>query len=202
MSPWTPATIARIDDEYDRERASNGSSRLGAYLDDRLDSFHEWDEPHTPVSAEEFAAAVWEVATSPMMSPGYVRIRPDLGRVRVQSREDGEGLLVSVAVPLLHSALKTRLPFQWRDWEPYRLHLETDERYDSLIAPEDGDRPTVVVTAEVRAPLVGPLHTPTVTRGRELHEDAKAALRLLVDQVNAAAGPIVATMNGEAVTAR
>lgn len=202
MSSWTPATIVRIDEEYDRARASNGSSRLGAYLDDRLDSFHEWDEPDTPVSAEEFAAAVWEVATSPMMSPGYVRTRADLGMVRVQNRSDGDGLLVSVAVPVRHGALKARLPFQWREWERDRYGIGDDDDYPQLVAPEDSDRPAVLITAEVRAPLVGPLHTPTATRGRELHEDAKAALRLLVDQVNAAAGPIVATMNGEAVTAR
>lgn len=202
MSPWTPATIARIDEEYDRERASNGSSRLGAYLDDRLDSFHEWDDPHTPLAAEEFAPAVWEVATSPLMSPGYVQTRADLGMVRVLRREDGEGLLVSVAVPVRHNALRDRLPYQWRDWERDRYGIGNDDGYPQLVAPEDGDRPAVLLTAEVRAPLVGALHTPTATRGRELHEDAKAALRLLVDQVNAAAGPIVATMHGEAVTAR
>lgn len=202
MSAWTPRTIVRIDDEYDRARASNGSSRLGAYLDDRLDSFHEWDEPDTPLSADEFAVAAWEVATSPMMSPGYVRTRDDLGMVRVLRREDGEGLLVSVAVPVRHSDLKARLPYQWRDWERDGFSLGDDERYRRLVGPENSDRPAVLITAEVRAPLLDMLHTPTATRGRELHEDAKAALRLLVDQVNAAAGPIVATMNGDTVTAR
>lgn len=202
MNAWTPETIARTDEEHDRARASNGSSRLGSYLDDRLDSFHEWDEPLTPLSAEEFAVAAWEVATSPMMSPGYVRTRADVGMVRVLRREDGEGLLVSVAVPVRHSGLKVRLPFAWRDWERNRYGVGDDDDYPQLVGPEDDGRPSVLVTAEVRAPLVGALHTPTATRGAELHADAKAALRLLVDQVNAAAGPIVATMSGETIAAR
>lgn len=202
MSPWTPETLARIDEEYDRERASNGASRLGAYLDDRLDRFHEWDEPDTPLGAEEFAAAVWEVATSPVMAPGYVHTRPDLGAVRLAHRDDGEGLVAVVAVPVRHGALRARLPYQWRDWQHDRYRLGDDEEYRQLIAPEDESRPAVLVTAEVRVPLVGDLVAPTATRGVGLVADAKAALRLLVDQVNAAAGPLVAAMTGEAVTTR
>lgn len=201
MTTWTPSTLVRTDDPYDRARASDGRSRLGAYLDQHLDRFHEYDAPDTPLSAEEFAMAVWDVATAPVMSPGYVRTRPDLGHVRLAPADDGSGLVARVGVLLHHSALKSRLPFAWRDWEPYRYHPEHDERYDGLTAP-DNDRPAVLITAEVSAPLPGRLYTPMDTRGPGLIEDAKQAVRLLVEQINAHAGPMVATVQGEAVSAR
>lgn len=201
MTAWTATTLVRTDDAHDRDRASDGHSRLGAYLADRLDRFHEYGEPDTPLTAEEFAAAVWEVATSPVMSPGYVRTRPDLGHVRLAFTEDGSGLVARVAVPLPHSALRARLPYAWRGWQPYRYHLDEDERYDSLIAPDD-DRPAVLVTAEVLASLAGcELHAPRSTHGHGLVADAKRALRLLVGHVNTHAGPMVATVQGQEVGA-
>jgi hypothetical protein len=194
MTAWTPTTLVGIDDAYDRARASDGHSRLGAYLADRADRFHEYGEPDTPLTAEEFAAAVWEVATSPVMSPGYVRTRPDLGHVRLAFAEDGSGLVARVGVPVSHGALRTRLPYAWRDWETDRYGLADEEPYRQLVAPGD-ERPAVLFTAEVAAPLAGcELHTPTATHGHGLVADAKRALRLLVTHVNAKAGPMVATV--------
>ncbi|WP_435238222.1 hypothetical protein [Streptomyces sp. YPW6] len=201
MTAWTPTTLVGIDDAYDRARASDGHSRLGAYLADRPGRFHEYGEPDTPLTAAEFAAAVWEVATSPVMSPGYVHTRPDLGAVRLAFAEDGSGLVARVTVTLPHSALRTRLPYAWRDWGPDRYGLADEGPYRQLVAPGD-DRPAVLVTAEVSAPLAGcSLHTPTATRSHGLVADAKQALRLLVAHVNAHAGPMVATVHGQPMTA-
>lgn len=201
MTAWTATTLVRTDDAYDRDRASDGHSRLGAYLADRLDRFHEYGEPDTPLTAEEFAAAVWEVATSPVMSPGYVRTRPDLGHVRLAFAEDGSGLVARVAVPLPHSALRTRLPYAWRGWETDRHGLADEGPYRQLVAPAD-DRPAALVAAELSAPLAGcELHTPCSTRGHGLVADAKRALRLLVRHVNTHAGPMVATVHGQGVSA-
>ncbi|MDT3396146.1 hypothetical protein RKE29_05740 [Streptomyces sp. B1866] len=195
MSYWTPTTLVRVDDDYDRDRASDGYSRFGVYLAQRPDWFHESGEPDTPLGAEEFAAAVWQVATGPVMSPGYVHTRPDLGAVRILHREDGAGLLAVVDVPLPHSAVRSRLPYAWRDWEKDRYSLadDGDGGYRQLVAPGD-DRPAVLVTAQVRAPLDGALLAPTATRGRGLTADAKTAVRVLAGQVNAVAGPMVAAL--------
>jgi hypothetical protein len=54
------------------------------------------------------------------MSPGYVRIRPDLGSIGPAFSEDGEGrLLFDIQVPLSHCDLRAecrqRIPYTWRD---------------------------------------------------------------------------------------
>ncbi len=56
------------DRDYDREFASDGISRYGAYLRDA--SFEPWTDDDQAV---EWAVFAWERATGPVMSPGYVR---------------------------------------------------------------------------------------------------------------------------------
>lgn len=75
----TARTVAFwADDGYDREAASDGRSRLGAYLrrsvgDGELSAC--WDDTFTEADdrAKEFVAAVWPLACAPVMAPGYVR---------------------------------------------------------------------------------------------------------------------------------
>ncbi len=72
MSP----TAFWVDRGYDRDSASDGGSRYGAYVRERLGWFTdagcwEWDD-----SAPRFAAVVWRIATGPVMVPGYVRMHP------------------------------------------------------------------------------------------------------------------------------
>ncbi|WP_405776018.1 hypothetical protein [Streptomyces sp. NBC_01538] len=80
MTDWTPTALVSVDEDSDRERATNDYSRYGAYIADRPEKFHEYEEPGTPLPAAEFAAAAWEVATPPILL-GYVNLRPDLERV-------------------------------------------------------------------------------------------------------------------------
>jgi hypothetical protein len=67
-----------INEEYDRDQASDGVSRFGAYVR-KATALAEcwdgtWDGPGT--RQVQFAAAAWATATAPVMAPGYVRYRP------------------------------------------------------------------------------------------------------------------------------
>ncbi|AEW95896.1 MULTISPECIES: hypothetical protein [Streptomycetaceae] len=195
---WTPALLAAVDDAYDRRNASDGRSRFGAYLRDRCARLHE---DGTPLPAEDFAAAVWPIATAPVMSPGYVRLRPDIRAVTPAWSEYGH-LTVDVHVPLGRRALVAdrAVPGRWRDWdrdlapgeEPYRYWWEPD-----------GDRPALLTTTVIRLPVddTWNLPTPAHTGGPGLVADAKSAVAAVADAVNRLAGPVVAALRDEAAPA-
>jgi hypothetical protein len=189
---WTPTTLVVADDDHDQRYATDGHSRYGAYLHRHLAELHEYDEPTTLLPAPEYAAAAWRIATAPVMSPGYVRIRPDLGAVEVEAADDGSGrLVIAVEVPLLHSALAARLPVSCQEWQRYGTQPGP---YESFAAPEDR-APTVLAAARVRVPVAADavaLLTPLHISGPGLVDDARRIVRALVEHVNAAAGPVVA----------
>jgi hypothetical protein len=201
VSPWTPTTLVRVDDDYDREMADRGSalsSRLGHYLAKNLDNIFE-DERADPVI---FARWAWSVATGPIMSPGYVRTRPDLRAVHVQRSSWDGTLYVAVDVPLPHHRLtkESRPPYEVRDWERDRYTVGGE--YAALEAPDDSDkdpRATLLTTTELRVPATGwELHQPGDWRIQELLiDDAKQTLALLVDQINRHLGPKVAALLGD-----
>ncbi|MFE4056676.1 hypothetical protein ACFXP3_10330 [Streptomyces sp. NPDC059096] len=198
-APWSGTTLVRIADDYDRDTGDTGApfdSRFGRYLVQLLDGL--WDDEHTDPAA--FLVWAWHVATPPAMSPGYVRIRPDLGAVRLtQSREDGR-LLVEIETPLQHGQLaqNVRPPYAAvRDWE-------TDYSYASdgphpLQSPEDESKPALLLAATLRLPADGwTLHRPAGKWPVEelLIDDAKQAVAAAVRGINADAGPRVAKLVG------
>jgi len=199
LMPWTPTTLVRIDDDYDREMADRaGGSRFAAYVAQNRKAFNPWgDEEPDPVM---FAAAAWRTATGPVMSPGYVRRRPDLSRVTAQREEWDGGLVLAVEVPLQHHRLAgPRLPYQWGDWETDSFQYSGDE-YQHLVEPEaHRHQVAVLTTTSVQILAKGwPLPTPTATEGPELVEQARQMLRVLVDGINREAGPVVARLLGAA----
>jgi hypothetical protein len=119
MSP--APTAFWVDQDYDRAHASDGISRYGAYLRDV--TFEPWTDHGQAV---EWAAFAWRRATSPVMSPGYVRCHPRvLGAQLERSGWDGSlaaGVtLVSPWPEQLTRALArgVRLGEQdayWQDW--------------------------------------------------------------------------------------
>ncbi|MFC6364257.1 hypothetical protein, partial [Nonomuraea thailandensis] len=120
MTGWSSTTLVRIADDYDREMGDSNApldSRYGRYLTQCMNDL--WDEDRTDPAA--FLVWAWSVGTGPIMSPGYVRIRPDVGAVRLtQSQEDGR-LLVEVETPVQHGQLApgALAPYAAaRDWEP------------------------------------------------------------------------------------
>jgi len=67
--------VCWIDHDHDRNNASDGVSRYGAYLRDHAHLFDPWQEAPGEVTRDpvEFAIAAFQVATGPIMAPGFVR---------------------------------------------------------------------------------------------------------------------------------
>ncbi|WP_457029252.1 hypothetical protein [Kitasatospora sp. P5_F3] len=175
-------TIAYTDDAYDRERASDGHSRYGAYLADRAEQFSDLGDPLTPV---EFAIAAWRVATSPVMSPGYVRVRHDLTGLTT-GRDDEGNLHLRLELPLPHRALAIRPSSRPADWDA-RSDRWNPCPWSLLVEPEAITRPTLLTTAALLLPVpVADLVAPTSGYDRQrTTKEAKSAVQALVRHVNA-----------------
>jgi hypothetical protein len=199
MTAWTPATLVQVDEYGDRERASNGYSRYGAYIADRPAKFHEYEDPDTPLTADEFAAAAWEVATPPILV-GYVNLRPDLEAVTTAFTENGD-LLLKVSVPLWHGDLPAdrRPRYPWQDWTTEYDIASRDDKYRHAFEPEiKGDRPAVLTVSHILIPTTGwDLPAPQHTKGRALVEEAKQVVNEIARRVNQDAGPMVAQLLGD-----
>ncbi|MEO3869556.1 hypothetical protein ABGB18_12055 [Nonomuraea sp. B12E4] len=109
-----------IDAGYDREMASDRVSRYGHYVRDHVEHFREawdWEQP----SPARFAATAWQVATGPIMAPGYVRRHPRLLSAQVEVN-DWDGSLIGLAAVVtpwpqpLASSREWRAGEWWRDW--------------------------------------------------------------------------------------
>jgi hypothetical protein len=194
---WTDHRLVYVDDRYDRENASNGVSRYGAYLRQNASLFRDgWtDEPAPIRTPEEFAVHAWTVATGPIMFPGYVRARPDLHRVTLHRDDDDGSLYVDVHAPLYHSHIggnTKRFPYAWQDWATEYDH--GGDKYRGRLEPRDNKRPSVLASVVVRVPgrYWPHLVTPTAYEGRTLVDEAREAVAVVAQLINDDAGPIVA----------
>ncbi|MFG3051415.1 hypothetical protein ACGFZP_10790 [Kitasatospora sp. NPDC048239] len=197
MPEFDRFTLAIVDDIYDREQASDGHSRYGAYLAQHADDFHDGGEPLGPV---DFAAVAWSVATAPVMVPGYVAVRPDVYPLTVHRDYEGRAVL-SAKVGLRHRDLTRRPDSRFRplDWErdPWGRH---DDPWPVLVGPELTDRPAVLVAATLLVPVPdGILLRPTAARpGRTLTHEAKQVVAALAAHANSALAPLVDDLLGGA----
>src|SRR5258708_20946450 len=86
-----------IDADYDKDSASDGKSRYGAYVRDRVSSFAEcWDGIYEEALAVHFAATAWQAATGPIMVPGYVRFHRRIRGVQLEHSYWDGSLLASL----------------------------------------------------------------------------------------------------------
>jgi len=176
-----------IDDDYDRDYASDRTSRYGAYLHDHAALFDPWAEAPDGVTGDpvEYAVAAFRVATGPIMSPGYLRWHGrvcDYGASR--SEHDGR-LVVAVTLAVLSPV---RLPWDWRGWERdfHGRYLEPDDR-----------RPTGLCRLELRWPVPTEqlaVPAPPKRPGVPNLRDATRAVESLVAAINATAGPVLADL--------
>jgi hypothetical protein len=92
-----------IDYEYDHQMASDGRSRFAAYVR-RAAATPEWTEcwngawDDDAVRAVYFASEAWRVATTPVMSPGYVRRHSRIRSARVEVNPWDASLTASVEI--------------------------------------------------------------------------------------------------------
>jgi hypothetical protein len=202
-TPWDDQTLVRIDDAYDLDRASDGVSRFGEYLRLNGGLFRDsWsDEPGPVQDPVEFAAHAWQVATGPIMVPGYVHVRPDLNGITLHRDEDDGALYADIRVPLRHDHIgggARRFPYGWQDWETDRSPWAESE-YRGSMEPAGTKRPSVLASAVIRVPCrdwEDQLAKPTAYEGRTLVTEAKQTVRTIVQHLNVDAAPIVARLLG------
>jgi hypothetical protein len=180
--------VCWIDEDYDRDYASDGTSRYGAYLHDHAALFDPWGEAPDGVTSDpvEFAIAAFRCATGPIMAPGYARFHGRIqGHDALRSNYDGRLVLqVTLAVPS-----PVRLPWSWSGWEHDLfggLYLEPDDRRPTGLCRLELHWPVPTEQLAVPAP-------PKVGRVPNLR-DATRAVRVLVDQVNETTGAILAEL--------
>jgi hypothetical protein len=183
-----PLVVA--DEAYDRDYASDGLSRFGAYVRQRAHLFvFDWE----PLSPAGFASEVWAIAGSPVMSPGYVRVRHDVSGIYCRCADDSFGLVVDV-----HLRLPWPVEPGWASWQ--RLS-DPDEDGQTLVAPDE-DLLAVLATATVQVPVAEELlPEPGRFAGHDL-TIAKRAVGVICRQVNTHAGPVVDRIRSDAMAAR
>ncbi|MGX4738437.1 hypothetical protein [Kitasatospora griseola] len=183
MLSFTRSTLAIADDVSDRRDASDGHSRFGSYL---ARNAHRLHDDGRPLSAQDFAFAVWRIATAPIMSPGYLRFRPDLHAVTlVPHREDLDRVAIRIDVPLRHHRLAARPDHRLADWQ--RDVWATADGFTALAEPRHTGRTALLATATLLLPV--PDHVliaPTATEpGWRMTSQAKDAVTALVIWANA-----------------
>ncbi|ALG05774.1 hypothetical protein [Kibdelosporangium phytohabitans] len=172
-----------LNERYDRDEASDGVSRYGAYLAQKRKLFLDFDDCLT-ADRLAFAAAAWEIAQSPIMSPPYVLAHP-----RIQSavpRWDEEYRLaieVVVAMPNLWP-----LPAQYR----YRaLGWREDSVWGGFEDPRDAGRLTVLPSLLVRVPVTaGDVMDPVYESGIPTVDAARGSVLAMCHLLN----PVLASV--------
>jgi hypothetical protein len=142
-----------IDYEYDRQMASNGRSRFASYVR-RAVATAEWTEcwdgtwDDDTVRAVHFASEAWRLATTPVMSPGYVRRHPRIWSARVEVNPWDASLAANVQIIIpqrrqLATARDSGDGSMWWDWQQEtrsgeRVYLEPGDqelsRYRYMLA--------------------------------------------------------------------
>ncbi len=185
--------VCWVDADWDRSQASDGVSRYGAYLRGHTSLFDPWhgEDASDGITQDpgEFAIAAFDVATGPIMSPGYIAWHPRVLAYTVSHGDNPDPRRLVCKVTLA-TALPLWLGSPWRSWTEY---LGRDWR------EPDQDRHAALASLVLRWPLAvaGLPHPSTPARpGLPNLADAKASVRALVAAINATAGPVLAKLEG------
>ena len=184
-----------IDRTYDREYASDGISRYGAYLRDA--SFEPWTDNDQVV---EWAVFAWRRATGPVMSPGYVRCHPRVLAARLE-RSGWDGSLVAgvnlisawpaqITTGLARSFRLGERDAYWQDWPAEYLGGDTNS-YHEPSEPDIAARPYLLATVSLQftvpsAALPEPPATPS-----GLLSAGQQAAAAVVAELNRIVGPVL-----------
>lgn len=140
--------IVSVDDGYDWDFAPDGLSRFGAYVDRRAHLFIDESEALTPVA---LAVALWTIASPPVMSPGYVRVRPTVEAVTCCHADEPNLLLAEVRLRVPWPPETTYLDAMagWSSWTP-----TTDmDGISSRWSAPDEHRRAALLTSLLRVPI-------------------------------------------------
>jgi hypothetical protein len=196
----TAPTAFWVDGDYDREYASDGVSRYGAYLRDA--AFEPWTDNDQAV---EWAAFAWRRATGPVMSPGYVRYHPRvLGAQLERSGWDGSLVagvtLVSAWPEQLTSALVRAVRFgdkeaYWQDWPTEYRGGGTTCYYE----PSEGDvaaRPYLLTTLSLQFTVPSAALPQPPGTSAALLSAGQQAVAVVVAELNRIVGPVLSAALG------
>lgn len=184
-----------IDYAYDRDQASDGVSRYGAYVR-QSSSIAECcrdDGYDGQVRQARFAVAAWETATSPVMSPGYVRRHPRLISARVEFNAWDATLTGSAELitPWPQSLVSLPSSASWSDWPcesrgDREVYREPDD--DELAAHS-----YLMASARLQFPLRHlPVRLPSSPFSQRFCvEPARMAAEALVIAMNAVITPVI-----------
>jgi hypothetical protein len=188
-----------IDRAYDREYASDGISRYGAYLRDA--TFEPWTDQDRAV---EWAVFAWERATGPVMSPGYVHYHPRV--LSAQLERSGWDASLAAGVTFVSSwpeqfksALVKSVRFgdkdtYWQDW-PTEYRGDTTCYYE----PRDADvavRPYLLTTVSLQFTVPSAaLPEPPASSVAQLSA-GQQAVAAVVAELNRIVGPVLAAGPG------
>jgi hypothetical protein len=187
-----------VDRDYDRAHASDGISRYGSYLRDA--TFEPWtDNDH----AVEWAAFAWRRATSPVMSPGYVRYHPAVLGARLErSGWDGSlagGVTVVSAWPegiKTAAARSVRLGDRdayWQDWPTEYRGGDAVSYYE----PGEADvaaRPYLLATLSLHFTVASAALPEPPATSAALLSAGQQAVTVVVAELNRIVGPVLATL--------
>ena len=182
-----------FNDAEDRDRASDGVSRYGAYLRQHADRFTGWDGEPVTGDPVQFAAAAWRVATSPVMAPPYL----DWTVERVQSvaftgSEHDAALIarVQVAVPRPAALAGVRGFADWDRGDRWNRGYHTPA--DDVLAC----RPAMLVSALMVFHIpTADLYAPSGAPDRLTVTDAKASVRRLAALLDGRLVPVLAALD-------
>ena len=194
-----------VDRDYDREHASDGISRYGAYLRDA--AFEPWTDND---QATEWAAFAWQRATGPVMSPGYVRYHPRVLGARLErSGWDGSLVagvtLVSAWPEQLTAALARAVRLGgkdacWQDWPAERLGGDSVSYHE----PGEADvaaRPYLLPTLSLQFTVPATALPRPPASSTSLLSAGQQAVAVVVAELNRVVGPVLSASLGPASAA-
>lgn len=190
------ATVAFwVDRGYDREHASGGISRFGAYLRDA--AFEPWTDDDR---VTEWASFAWERATGPVMSPGYVRYHPRVLVARLEhSGWDGSlaaGVTLASGWPEQITSVLARgvrlgeREAHWLDW-PTQYRGGGTVSYHEPSEADVAARPYLLTTLSLQftVPLAALPQPPASSAA--LLSAGRQAVDAVVIQLNRIVGPVL-----------
>jgi len=157
---------------------------------------HHWDDPQ--VRQARFAEAAWATATTPVMSPGFVRRHPRVISAAVQVNTWDATLAGSVQLvtPWPHALVSSRdwqRDVWWQDWPTETLG---GMRWREPGEHELTRHPYLMASAWLAFPLHAPAGLPPAPSGPDDSVEAAArdALATLVRAMNTVVVPVIQTL--------
>jgi hypothetical protein len=183
-----------VDRNHDREYASDGISRYGAYLRDA--TFEPWTDDDQAV---EWAVFAWRRATGPVMSPGYVRYHPQVLAARLERSDWDGGLIAGVDLvsswpEQLNTALARGLRLgdrnaYWQDW-PVEWHAGAISYYE----PSEADvaaRPYLLATLGLQFTVPSATLPKPPASSAALLSAGQEAVAMVMAELNGIVGPVL-----------